>query len=109
METPTEHWVETVTGLAATGVEIIIALVGDRPMQAHPFVPMLQVASEPACCSNYGNDLDLLLAGDPDAWHGTDSGAVQANDRASLFAASLSAGQRRFPIHARVFGRFVVR
>lgn len=68
MEIPTEHWVETVTGLAATGVELIIALVGNRPMQTHPFVPMLQMASKPAMWQNYGNDLDLLLTGDPNAW-----------------------------------------
>ncbi|MEW9670120.1 UxaA family hydrolase [Ammoniphilus sp. 3BR4] len=68
METQTEHWVETVTGLAATGVELIIALVNRQPMQTHPFVPMLQVASEPAMQETYRNDLDLLLTGDPTAW-----------------------------------------
>ncbi|WP_308635713.1 UxaA family hydrolase [Paenibacillus silvisoli] len=68
METPTEHWVETVTGLAATGIEVIIALVGNRPMQTHPFVPMLQVASEPAVVRQDEQDLDLLLVGDPNAW-----------------------------------------
>jgi altronate dehydratase len=68
METPTEHWVETVTGLAATGVELIIALVNGRPMQTHPFVPMLQVASEPAMQQSYANDLDLFLTGNPAAW-----------------------------------------
>ncbi|MFE5320292.1 UxaA family hydrolase [Paenibacillus sp. NPDC056579] len=69
METPTEHWVETVTGLAATGVELIIALVHRRPMQTHPFVPMLQVASEPAMQEAYADDLDLLLTGAPSAWN----------------------------------------
>jgi altronate dehydratase len=68
METPTEHWVETVTGLAATGVELIIAMVHRRPMQTHPFVPMLQVASEPTIHQTYPNDLDLLLTGNPTAW-----------------------------------------
>ncbi|NOU94870.1 altronate hydrolase [Paenibacillus sp. LMG 31456] len=68
METPTEHWVETVTGLAATGVELIIALVHRRPMQTHPFVPMLQVASDPSMQQTYANDLDLLLAGNPAVW-----------------------------------------
>ncbi|TVY08186.1 UxaA family hydrolase [Paenibacillus cremeus] len=68
METPTEHWVETITGLAATGVELIIALVGHRPMQTHPFVPILQMASDSTMQQNYANDLDLLLTGDPQAW-----------------------------------------
>lgn len=71
METQTEHWVETVTGLAATGVELIIALVHRRPMQTHPFVPMLQMASDPAVQQAYGADLDLLLAGNPAGWTGS--------------------------------------
>ncbi|GGD98335.1 UxaA family hydrolase [Paenibacillus nasutitermitis] len=69
METPTEHWVETVTGLAATGVELIIALVHNHPMQTHPFVPMLQVASEPAVQQTFANDLDLMLTGNPADWN----------------------------------------
>jgi len=68
METPTEHWVETVTGLAATGVELIIALVNHQPMQTHPFVPILQMTSEPTIQQTYGNDLDLVLNGDPSIW-----------------------------------------
>jgi len=68
METPTEHWVETVTGLAATGVELILALVNDHPMQTHPLVPLLQIASEPAMQQRYRNDLDLLLNGDSHDW-----------------------------------------
>lgn len=68
MESPTEHGVETVTGLAATGVEIIIALVGNRPMQTHPFVPMLQMASKPVMLQTYADDLDLPLTGDPNDW-----------------------------------------
>mgnify|MGYP000462910029 CR=1 FL=1 len=68
METPTEHWVETVTGLAATGVELIIALVNDHPMQTHPFVPMLQVASEQHMQQTYANDLDLLFTGNHNNW-----------------------------------------
>ncbi|WP_274648784.1 UxaA family hydrolase [Paenibacillus humicola] len=68
MENPTEHWVETVTGLAATGVELMIALAGNHPMQTHPFVPMLQMTSKPAMLQSYHNDLDLPLSGDPNAW-----------------------------------------
>ena len=68
METPTEHWVETVTGLAATGIELVLALVNEQPMQTHPLVPMLQMASEPAMQQRYGTDLDLLLTADPTDW-----------------------------------------
>ncbi|KRE98507.1 altronate hydrolase [Paenibacillus sp. Soil766] len=68
METPTTHSVETTTGLAATGVELIIALIGDRPMQTHPFVPMLQITSEQAVLHNYQQDIDLELTGNPSLW-----------------------------------------
>lgn len=67
METPTEHWVETMTGLAATGVEIMLALVNAQPMQTHPLVPVIQFSSAPAM-QRYANDLDLLLSGDPSQW-----------------------------------------
>ncbi|MBD2845342.1 UxaA family hydrolase [Paenibacillus sp. IB182496] len=61
MATPTGHWVETMTGLAATGVELIVALVHERPMQAHPFVPVLQVSGDASLYATYRDDLDLLL------------------------------------------------
>jgi altronate dehydratase len=67
MEAPTTHWVETTTGLAATGVELIIALV-NRPMQTHPLVPMLQITSEHLTANGDVQDLDLLLTGDPIHW-----------------------------------------
>ena len=68
METPTEHWVETLTGLAATGVEIILAYVGEHPMQTHPLVPVVQVTADATLQTRYGADLDLYLSGDPAGW-----------------------------------------
>lgn len=54
METPTKHFVETLTGLGATGVDVIIAFVGDRSRQGHPLVPMIQIGATAATA-----DLDL--------------------------------------------------
>lgn len=68
METPTEHWVETVTGLAATGVELLVAHVARQPMQTHPLVPVVQVSADEGM-EHYRHDLDLLLAGEPTAWN----------------------------------------
>jgi altronate dehydratase len=68
METPTEHWVETLTGLAATGVEIILAYVGQQPMQSHPLVPVVQVTADGGVAAAFGADLDLVLQGDPAGW-----------------------------------------
>ena len=62
METPTHHWVETLTGLGATGVEIILAHVSGSPMQAHPMIPLLQVASDQAAA--WSADMDLTMRGD---------------------------------------------
>lgn len=45
METPTQHFVEALTGLGATGIDAIIAFVGAQPRQGHPLVPMLQIGA----------------------------------------------------------------
>ena len=68
IETPTEHWVETLTGLAATGVELILAYVGEHPMQTHPLVPVVQVTTSAAVQKEAGEDVDLVLANDPAQW-----------------------------------------
>jgi hypothetical protein len=47
MDAPTRHFVETLTGLGATGVEVIVAFVGDALAQAHPLVPVLQISTAP--------------------------------------------------------------
>ncbi len=67
METPTDHWVETLTGIGATGVEILLAHVAEEPMQGHPLVPMLQVSTQSAAPQRSA-DLDLLLGGNAASW-----------------------------------------
>ena len=62
METPTRHWVETLTGLGATGVEIMLAHVSGSPVQAHPMIPLLQVTSDEA--EEWSADTDLTMRGD---------------------------------------------
>ena len=68
METPTEHWVETLTGLGATGAESVMTYVGGRTVQAHPFVPVIQVTTDEALEAQYADDLDLILGGEPAQW-----------------------------------------
>ena len=68
METPTAHWVETLTGLGATGVDVIVAYVGEHPLQTHPMIPLIQVTDQPAVVKAFGPDLDLILQGDPPTW-----------------------------------------
>ncbi|MEW6636771.1 MAG: UxaA family hydrolase, partial [Actinomycetota bacterium] len=65
MRAPTDHWLETATGLGATGVEVMLAHVAERPLQAHRMVPLLQTSSNPATLEDCGEDLDVALEGDP--------------------------------------------
>ena len=70
MATPTDHWVETLTGLGATGVEMVLIHVADRPVQAHRMIPVLQFASDPAIVAQFADDLDVALTGESDEWTG---------------------------------------
>jgi hypothetical protein len=69
METPTEHWVETLTGLGATGVELVL-VAAERPVEAHPLVPVVQVGRSDGTPAGWQADFDLLLSGDVEAWSG---------------------------------------
>jgi altronate dehydratase len=68
MEAPTDHWVETATGLGATGVEIMLSHVAGRPLQAHRMIPLLQASSDPETLQSHADDLDVLLEDDPSSW-----------------------------------------
>ncbi len=68
MESPTEHWIEAATGLGATGVELMLAHVAGRPLQAHRMLPLIQTSADPETVRNHADDLDVLLDGDPDGW-----------------------------------------
>ena len=68
METPTAHWVETLTGLGASGVDVIVAYVGEHPLQTHPMIPLLQITDDGQVHAAYGDDLDLWLDGPADQW-----------------------------------------
>ena len=66
METPTDHQVETLTGLGATGVEVMLAHTSDRCLQAHPMIPLLQIGSlvPGPSSSNNRDDLDWVIDSD---------------------------------------------
>jgi len=69
MEAPTDHWVETATGLGATGVEVMLAHVVGRPLQAHRMIPLVQISSDPETSEKYVEDLDVELEGNPTLWN----------------------------------------
>jgi altronate dehydratase len=56
MQAPTNHAVETLTGLGATGVEVILVCVSKIPWQSHPLIPVLQVSTEAS-----SDDLDVIV------------------------------------------------
>ncbi|MAE63159.1 MAG: altronate hydrolase [Phycisphaeraceae bacterium] len=45
MDAPTDHVMETLTGLGATGVEVMLGHVAERSLQAHPMVPLIQATT----------------------------------------------------------------
>ncbi len=69
MANPRWHWAETLAGLGASGVELILAHVEGMPLAGHPLVPVLQVgAGGPAgeldadSADDVRQLLDLLVA-----------------------------------------------
>lgn len=77
MKTHSKHWVETLTGLAATGVECMLSFVEEdslsKSLQAHPLVPVIQVSTAfSSCCGsknpNIGTDFDKILDGESESW-----------------------------------------
>ena len=67
MEMQTAHWVETLTGLGAAGVELVVVGVGGHPLSGHPMIPVLQVAAEDLS-QRFREDVDLILTGGPAEW-----------------------------------------
>ena len=67
METQTAHWVETLTGLGAAGVELVVAGVGGHALPGHPMIPVLQVGADDLP-GPLRDDVDLILTGGPADW-----------------------------------------
>lgn len=68
MEASTDHGVELLTGLGATGAEILLAWVGQEPLPGHVMVPTLQVSDAGSIAGDQRQDLDLILTGSPESW-----------------------------------------
>lgn len=59
MACPTSHWVETLTGLGGTGVDLVLVLAGEHGLQGHPLVPVVQVSEDDG--TDFTEDVDLVL------------------------------------------------
>lgn len=64
METPTDHPVETLTGLGATGVDLVLAHIVGHPLQSHRMIPLIQATTDETTASIYADDLDTISSGD---------------------------------------------
>ena len=49
-------------------MELMVAHVAGRPLQAHRMIPLVQASSDPETIRNHADDLDTLLDGAPDTW-----------------------------------------
>ena len=61
MSTPTTSTTEILTGLGATGVEIILMYTNGIPVASHPLVPVLQFGDENEHNGKFIDDLDFVL------------------------------------------------
>jgi altronate dehydratase len=58
MAMPTPHFVEAITGLGGSGVDIILVLADGAAPQGHPMIPTLEVTTGE---SSFEADFDLVL------------------------------------------------
>jgi hypothetical protein len=47
---------------------VMVAHVSGRPLQAHRMIPLLQASADPESTRYHGEDLDVILEGDPSSW-----------------------------------------
>jgi altronate dehydratase len=68
MECPSRHWTEVMTGLGATGAQILLAYLRDRPRQGHPMIPLIQVTTASSLAVLGTEDFDLVLTEEVSQW-----------------------------------------
>jgi len=61
MATPTDHVVETLTGLGGTGVQLFLAHLEGPPLQGHPMIPIVQVTTHAATGRKFHRDIDAVI------------------------------------------------
>lgn len=64
MESPTANVVETITGIAAAGVDLILAHSDTMLVPGNPLVPVLQISSARVREMPWASDVDLVLEND---------------------------------------------
>lgn len=67
MSTTRRHWSETLSGLGATGIELMVGHVNGQLMAGHPLVPVVQFTTS---ATDAPLDLDAILPDDADLQRG---------------------------------------
>ncbi len=68
MHCPTSDWLETATGLAATGADVILGFATDSPRRGHRMVPVIQATSQKRLAGRESEDFDVVLGGKTESW-----------------------------------------
>jgi hypothetical protein len=64
MRMPGTDWLETATGLAGCGAQLMLAHVSGATLTSSRLLPLVQVSVDPATVASRGEDLDAVLTGD---------------------------------------------
>jgi hypothetical protein len=64
MRMPGTDWLETATGMAGCGAQLMLAHVSGATLTSSRMVPLVQVSVDPATIAGRGHDLDAVLTGD---------------------------------------------
>jgi altronate dehydratase len=84
MQSPTQDWLELLTGLGATGADMMLAYVHDHPRQRHPFIPVVQVTASPELYNRFESDLEVCIT----------------DNHLKRLLAVLSSATRHLPLHS---------
>ncbi|MGH3425801.1 MAG: UxaA family hydrolase, partial [Nocardioidaceae bacterium] len=66
MRMPTTDWMETGSGLGATGAQVLLTHVAGGTVSGQRLLPVVQVSADPQTEDDFGQDLDAILRGDAD-------------------------------------------
>ncbi len=64
MAAPTQNTAEIMTGLGATGVDMLLVHISKRPLPGNPLLPVLQITGDEAVAKHHAADLDAVFSAD---------------------------------------------
>jgi len=104
MAAPAEECTEIITGLGATGMELLLAHVGEHPLQGHPLVPVLQISTDDDVVRRFGDDMDLRLGQPADTWPDQILGLLVCTGGREYTARAAALGNTAFQVSRGLLG-----